>query len=324
MKNKLLVSVFAVGIAALALTSCETKSNVTEVCTDLVKATLHGNAAASGDNPNTARGLVTLTGTTLTIAEYEFPSKDVNDPRLLFRTISFGDGVYEPKKVDTMTYEYGDWMDQNTVFTLLVTPTGGAPYELYYRGDALIAPDGKVYGGNSIDNNARVEKMEKVVTSFPNTDWEADFRGEFVLDSVFRDSIRTRFIPPMTYITDTIQIFDHMDTVSADTTCHFYLAFDRNSTNLNTGHLFRKSVRSTYDRETKQATIVNQDSIEFDFKWYFSSISSDSKFVVVIKNTEQEEEPEELSISKFKLDDAGVPATFVLGGLTYKRPVVQP
>ena len=41
----------------------------------------------------------------------------------------------------------------------------------------------------------------------------------YVLDSVFRDSIRTRFIPPTTFVTDTIKIFDRIDTIPADTLC---------------------------------------------------------------------------------------------------------
>ena len=41
MKNNLLLSVIAVLVAALALTSCEQPSNVTEVCTDMVKQWMH-------------------------------------------------------------------------------------------------------------------------------------------------------------------------------------------------------------------------------------------------------------------------------------------
>lgn len=325
MKNKLLVSVFALGLAAFAFTSCETKSNVTEVCTDLLKGTLHGVAAASGDAPSATRGFVKIDGSTLLLAEYEFPSKDVNDSRLLYREIAFGDGSFAPKKVDTLSYEYGEWQDQNTVFTLLVTPKAGDPYTLKYRGDALIAPDGRAFGGSTSLSSARVEKLEKVIGTFPNTDWEATFRGEFVTDSIFRDSIKVTFIPPMSFKYDTIKVFDHMDTVSADTTCYYKLIFNREpGTFANTGHYYRKQFRSTYDRETKETTIVSEsvNVYEYDFRWMFSDLATDAKFTVQLTNTSQPGvEGEKLSIARYTLDSLGVASEFALGGLTYKRPV---
>ena len=41
MKNKLLVSAFAMAILAFALTSCENKSKVTDVCSDMIKESIH-------------------------------------------------------------------------------------------------------------------------------------------------------------------------------------------------------------------------------------------------------------------------------------------
>ena len=318
MKNKLLVSVFAVAIAALAFTSCETKSDVTGVTTDLLKQTLHGvNAGTSA-----ARGYVKQDGSQLIIAEYEFPSSNVNDPVLLYRTMAFGDGVFVPKKVDTLSYEYGEWQDQGTVFTLLVTPRTGDPYVLKYNGDALIEPNGRVFGGSTAANAARVEKWEKVIATLPNTNWEGEFRGEFVLDSAFRDSIRTTFIPPMTFKKDTIKIFDHMDTVAADTTCLYKLIFNRDADLANTGHYYRKEIRSEYNRETKETTIVSDTVYEYDFRWWFSEVSSEKKFTVQLANTTTPGvEGSKLNISKYELDEAGVAASFLLGGVDYKRPV---
>ena len=319
MKNKLLVSVFAVAIAALAFTSCEPKSDVTAVCTDLVKGTLHGaNAGTSA-----ARGFMQLDGQTLVVAEYEFPSQDVNDPILLHRVIAFGDGTFEPKKVDTLRYEYGEWQSQGTAFTLYVTPKEGAPYVLKYNGDALVEPDGRVYGGSTAANAARVEKWEKVIATLPNTNWEGEFRGEFVLDSAFRDSIRTRFIPPMTFITDTIKIFDHMDTVSADTTCLYKLNFVRDLNTLaNTGHYYQRQRRTSYNRETKETTIISEHVYEYDFRWIFSEVSSEKKFTVQLANTTTPGvEGEKLSISKYELDSVGDASSFLLGGATFTRPV---
>ena len=322
MKNKLLVSVFAMAIATIAFTSCENKSDVTAVTTDLLKQTLHGVRTGT----SAVRGYVKQEGQQLIIAEYEFPSKNVNDPVLLYRTMTFGDGVFEPKKVDTLSYEYGEWQNQGTVFTLLVTPRTGDPFTLKYVGDGFIAPDGRVYGGSTAANAARVEKLEKVINTFPNTDWEATFRDEYVLDSAFRDSIRTRFIPPMTFIKDTIKIFDHMDTVSADTTCYLKYEFKRDVNTLaNTGKFYRKEVRSEYDRATKETKIISEKEYEYNFRWIFSEVSSDKKFTVQLTNTTTPGvEGEKLSVSKYELDEAGVAASFLLGGLDYTRPVVVP
>ena len=323
MKNKLLVSVFAVGIAVFAFTSCETKSNVTEVCTDLLKGSLHGNAATTGDVPSAARGFILLDEQGLHFAEYEFPSKDVNDPVLLYRSIAFGDGLNEPKRVDTLHYEYGEWEAQNTVFTLLVTPKTGDPFVLKYQGDALTGPDGIVYGGTTATNAARVEKLEKVANTFSNTDWEATFRGEFVLDSVFRDSVYWKPFPkPGKW--DTIPWFDHMDTVSADTTCHHKYVFVRDLlTNANTGLYVRKEVRSEYDRVTKETKVISEKVSEYAFRWMISELATDAKFTVQLKKLEiPATEAEKLSISKYALDSLGVASEFTLDGLLYTRPVL--
>ena len=310
MKNKLLVSVFAMAVAAFAFTSCETKSNVTDVCSDMVKESMH----------KTPRSLVQLDGQKLTISEYEFLG-GVNDNRMVYRTIAFGNGVYEPKVVDTLTYQYGEWGEANTSYSLIVTPGRGEAYTLWYKGNAFITPDGRSIGGEGLENAARVEKWEKSIAAFPNTEWEAQFEGEYVMDSVFEDSIRTRFIPPMTFITDTIKVFKgKMDTLNADTTCYFHFSVNRDAAFANTGHFYQKSVRTTYDRETKQTTIVSEIEKEYDCNWYFSDVSSDSKFTIMLQSITPGVEGDKLVISKFKVDDQGKALEFLLGGLTYTAP----
>lgn len=309
MKNKLLVTGFAM-VMAFAFISCENKSDVTGTCEDMVKESIH----------KSPRSLSELKGKTITIAEYDFMG-GVNDNRMLYRIIQFGDSIDTPKRVDTMTYEYGEWNELNTAYSLYVTPRSGSQYTLWYRGNALVAPDGRVYGGEGTSNTARVEKLEKTIASFPNTKWEAMFRDELVMDSVFRDSIR--WIPfPKPGHADTIPWFDHMDTVSADTTCYFYMEFDRDAdTYANTGRFYQRGVRSTYNRGTKQIDTISVDTASYAFRWYFSEVSSDSKFIITLFNTTSEGKDEILNISKYKTDDEGVAKEFLLGGLTYTRPV---
>jgi hypothetical protein len=318
MKNKLLVSAFAVGLAAFALTSCETKSNVTEVCTDMVKETLHKNARSLEQLDEQTQ--------TLTIEEYDFLG-GINDNRLAYRSIAFGNGVAVPKTVDTLTYEYGEWVDHGTAFTLLVTPKVGDPFTMIFKGNAFLMPDKRVFGGDATSNNARVEKWESVINSLPNTAWEATFKGEYVTDSVFRDSIRTTFIPPVTFIIDTIPVFDHLDTVSADTTCYYRWEFKRDLTSQkNTGHLYRKGVRTKYDRATRQETIVKEEEKEFDFEWYFSTVASDAKFSIALNNTTPAGEEQILNITKYayKVQADTTIHEFMLGGLLHTRYVPVP
>ena len=127
----------------------------------------------------------------------------------------------------------------------------------------------------------------------------------------------------MTFITDTIQVFDHMDTVSADTTCYHKYIFERDVNTLaNTGHYYRKEVRSKYDKATNETTIISEKEYEYDFRWMFSDVSSDKKFLVQLANTTTPGvEGEKLSISKYELDSLGVAASLLLGGVDYTRPV---
>lgn len=313
MKNNLLLSVIAVLVAALALTSCEQPSNVTEVCTDMVKQSMH----------KSARSLAQFDSTTLTLAFYEYEFLGgVDDNRLAYRTIGFGHGFDQPKKVDTLTYEYGEWGEGNTSFSLYVTPPAGEPYTLWYEGNAFITPDGKKIGGDGMNVLARVEKWEEVLASFPNNEWEGTYRAEFVTDSIFRDSIKAIFIPPMTFLYDTIKVFDKLDTVSADTSCYYRFELKRDPvTFANTGHFYKKSVRSTFDRETRTETIVSEAVTEYDCVWSFADVSSDAKFVVLLQNANDEKQKEQMSISKYKTDEAGKAIEFLLGGVKYKHPV---
>lgn len=310
MKNKLLVSVFAVAIAIFAFTSCETKSpSVTDVCTDMIQESLH----------KTPRSLTQLDGQVLSVEEYEFAG-GVNDNRLIYRSLVFGNGAYSPKSVDTLLYTYGEWQEHNTQFTLNVTPKTGDPYVLIYRGNALITPDGKVIGGEATDNVARVEKYEKVIGCLPNTKWEGLFEGEYVLDSVFRDSIRTIFIPPMTFKTDTIKIFDRMDTVSADTSCYYTLEFNRNATSFaNTGHYYQKEVRSKYDKKTRVCDTISVKVKEYDSSWSFASFSSDSRFVIGFLSATAGVEGDQISISKFVMNDPNKPDGLLYNGASFHR-----
>jgi len=310
MKNKLLVSVFAVALAGIAFTSCEQKSKVTDVCTDMIAESMH----------KSARSLVQLDGQKLTISEYEFLG-GVKDNRLVYRTISFGHNVYEAKRVDSLTYEYGQWAENNTAYSLLVTPRSGEPYTLWFKGNAFVTPDGRKIGGEGLDNAARVEKWERVLGTFPNSDWEAEFADELVVDSVFEDSVKVTIIPPMTFKYDTIKVFKgKMDTLSADTTCYIRFELYHNpATFANTGHFYKKSVRSKYDRKTETVEILSETEKDYDCTWCFADVSSDSKFVIRLQSTTPGVEGDDLSISKYKLDDAGEPAEFLLSGMTFTR-----
>ena len=309
MKNKLLVSAFAVAIALVAFTSCENKSDVTAVCSDLIKESLH----------SSPRSLVKLGEHSISIEEYEFVG-GVNDNRLLYRTIEFGDGLNTSKKVDTLIYTYGEWQEHNTQYTINVTPANGDPYTLIYRGNAFITPEGRAIGGEATDNVARVEKLDKVISNLPNTKWEGFFEDEYVLDSIFRDSIRVSFIPPMTFIYDTIQVFERMDTVSSDTTCYYLIDFNRDaSTFANTGHYYRKEVRTKYDKATRTCDTLSVTIKEYDSNWFIDGFSSDSRFSIGFLSVTPGTIGDPLSISKFVMNDASKPDGFLYNGATFHR-----
>ena len=112
-----------------------------------------------------------------------------------------------------------------------------------------------------------------------------------------------------------------MDTLSADTMCFFRFEVNRNaSTKANTGHFYQRSIRSTYDRDTKDTTIVSDIIKEYDCTWFFSDVSSDAKFTIIMDSGSKTLGADELKISKYKTDDAGKAVEFLLGGLTFTRP----
>ena len=320
MKNKLLVTLFAVVAVSLAFTSCKPKSDAKDVCDDLLKTSLH----------KSPRSLLQLKGETLTIKEFEFASANVNDNRIIYREISFGNGVDQTKKVLNLTYEYGDWNDNNTGYSLTFNPA--TPYaSAWYSGNSFITPDGLAFGGEGNANTARVEKWEKTLSTFLNTKWKGVFEDELVLDSVMRDSIRTRYIPSTaSFVFDTIKIWTgKMDTLNRDTTCTYEFEFNRDaSTFANTGTFSRTSVRSKYDRATKTADTISMEVEKYNYEWFFSEVSSDSKFKIVVVDPDTKEQKDILDISKYKYeekqDTTTVPPTvkrtreFLRGGLTYK------
>jgi hypothetical protein len=320
MKNKLLVTLFAVVAVSLAFTSCKPKSDAKDVCDDLLKTSLH----------KSPRSLLQLKGETLTIKEFEFASANVNDNRIIYREISFGNGVDQTKKVLNLTYEYGDWNDNNTGYSISFNPA--TPYaSAWYSGNSFITPDGLAFGGEGNANTARVEKWEKTLSTFLNTKWKGVFEDELVLDSVMRDSIRTRYIPSTaSFVFDTIKIWTgKMDTLNRDTTCTYEFEFNRDaSTFANTGTFSRTSVRSKYDRATKTADTISMEVEKYNYEWFFSEVSSDSKFKIVVVDPDTKEQKDILDISKYKYeekqDTTTVPPTvkrtreFLRGGLTYK------
>jgi len=309
MKNKLLVSVFAVVVAVFAFTSCEQKSDVMGVCSDLVKESLH----------STPRSLVVLENKSLSIVEYEFAG-GVDDNRLLYRTIAFGDGSFSPKKVDTLLYTYGEWEEHNTQYYLTVTPKEGEPFKLIYKANSLIAPGARPVGGEASDNVARVEKLEKVVNNLPNTKWEGLYEGEYVLDSVFRDSIRSIFIPPMTFKEDTIKVFDRMDTVGADTSCYYMIEFNRDATTFaNTGHYYRKEIRTKYDKVNRVIDTISVKLKEYDGNWFIDGFTSDSRFSIGFLSSTPDVLGDPMNITKFVMDDASKPDGFLYNGATFHR-----
>ncbi len=298
--------------AAVALVSCKEESDVQDVCSDMVKTSMHKSTRSLLEEDKDAQKL--------TVSEYEFLG-NVDDNRMVYRIMTWGNGVFEAKHVDTLTYEYGQWAPDNTSFTLIVTPANDAPFTLTYSGNAFIEPNGRTFGGPSTDNIARVEKWESVLATLPNSEWEGTFRDEYEADSIYEDSL---YIRPIVFITDTIKVFKgKMDTLNADTTCYYKITLNRDETTLaNTCHFYQKQVRSKYNRETGEADVLEEHIKEYDGTWYFSAVSSDKRFVLVLVSSTPDVEGNTLSISQYKLDAAGNPDEFLLGGVTYRHPVV--
>ena len=79
-----------------------------------------------------------------------------------------------------------------------------------------------------------------------------------------------------------------------------------------------KSARTKYNRATKTADTISSYVKEFDYNWFFSYVASGAKFTVALQNVIPGVEGRELSISKYKLDEAGKAAEFLLDDVTFK------
>lgn len=165
-----------------------------------------------------------------------------------------------------------------------------------------------------------------------NTDWEATFRDKYEVDSVFRDSIY-KHMSHGKIVRDTIKVFDHLDTLCADTTACYYVKLNRDSAYKNTGFFSLTEFHVKYDSVSKTNDTSDIKIKEYDFEWYFSEVSSDAKFKIILKDASTGEAKDTLDISKYKyetkVDTTTVPPTtkvtheFLRGGLMYKRPAVN-
>jgi len=159
------------------------------------------------------------------------------------------------------------------------------------------------------------------LNNFLNTDWEGVLEENIVLDSVMMDSVYKYRVGGKTYY-DTIKVWTgEMATTFADSTVYTFDVKRDASSLANTGHYVKKFKRYNYNKETKEKTFLGDSIIkEYDYTWYFSEVSSDSKFSITLKSTTSGVEGDVLGISKYKLDTLGAAAEFLLDGVTYKRP----
>lgn len=311
MKNNRLLYACVVAALAGVFTSCEPKSNVMDICGDLLKETMY---------KSPARSMMKVDGLTTYFEEYELVGGQ-KEQKMVRRTLTFGDKVYVPQQDENLSFQYGEWGDKNTSFSLYVTPETSAPYTLWYQNNAFKTPAGTIIGGDGTNLSARIERMESTMKIFPNTEWAGEFKGEFVLDSAFKDSVYNVPIPfPPFFKQETKRVFaGRMDTVSADTTCRFELVVNRDPVSFeNTGVYTKVSCRWTYDRDAKAAKLVSKDSVTIDYHWTISDFTSPSKFTVLIQDNTSEEQSS-LSISKFDMEKT---KSLLLGGVTYK--LVEP
>ena len=288
MKNKLLVSAFAMAFVALAFTSCKEKVDFDAICDGISNQTVQGIFSGAS-----------LYGDSLFVTEYNF----LKDGTAEFDVMVFGDGIYKaPQKTKFSSWEFGEYNNQNLGRYIILHPAdGGAPRKVNFI-RAAIEEDGLPIMG---DKNDKITEMTTVQESVLGKKWAGSDTVFFKIDTVVNvlklDTVlrRTGYKKDEdgNIMRDSLgypiweYVVDHIDTTITPTKMKWPIApksinvrrieINRDSTSLtNTGKWYM--MNKEYEINDKRVTTLKVDTMaSYDFHWNYLSFKSSSAFSIV-------------------------------------------
>ena len=274
MKNKLLVSAFAMAFVALAFTSCKEKVDFDAICDGISNQTVQGIFSGAS-----------LYGDSLFVTEYNFKK----DGTVEFVGMVTGDGIYKaPIKAQFSSWEFGEYNNQKLGRYIILHPADGSEARKVNFIRAAIEEDGLPIMG---DKNDKVTDLPKTETAITGKKWHGNDTTFYKIDTIMNvmqvDSIVYKHKEGKKYVIDSV----HYDTtyiqtkmkwaVGPKTIAERRIELNRNETTLeNTGKWYMVEKAYEYDKNRNPKQVLDTIS-SYDFHWTFVSYASTAAFSIV-------------------------------------------
>ena len=291
MKNKLLVSVFAVALVALSFSSCKEKTDFDAIVDQLSSETLKGYFSGSAAD---AQDLV------MHIAQYQFLESD----SVLRTVLAIGDGVNNtPTTRKFASWSFGEFNNggKGRYITLNPGNEGGDPLVVNFinggiveenQPDALDKNDkindlipaqdkmiGKKWYGNdtswfTVDTVITVIQYDTTYTYKPKRDPETgqivrDEEGHIIYEQTIKDITEKEVEKKVKQkVTPTKVDIRQLELVRDPETF------------VNTGKWYLKTEAYNVDKKTRQSETILDSLSTYEFHWSFDNFASSTSFVI--------------------------------------------
>lgn len=301
MKNKLLVSVFAVALVALSFSSCKEKTDFDAIVNQLSKETLKGYFSGSEADS------VDLV---MRIAQYQFLESD----SVLRTVLAIGDGVnVEPATRKFASWSFGEYNTGGKGRYIILNPgneegeplkvnfiNGGiveenqpAALDINNKVNDLIPSQDKMIGKKWYGNDTTWFRVDTMIIEIQyDTTYTYKPKKDPVTGKTMRDSLG-HIIYEQT-IKDIIEkevekkVKKNVSPTKVDIR-QFELVRDPN-TFVNTGKWYLKAEEYKVDKTTRHSETILDSLSTYDFHWSFEEFSTPTNFVIKARQANGKEE----------------------------------
>lgn len=311
MKNKLLVSVFAMALVGLSFTSCKEKVDVDAIVDQISRETLSGYFSGSAADPS---DLV------MRIAQYEF----LNGDTVLRTVLAIGDGVNgQPATRKFASWSFGEFNNGGMGRYLTLNPgdEGGEPLVVNFINGGIVE-EGQP---EALDQNNKVKDFIPAQDNMVGKNWYANDTVWFTVDTTVTqiqyDTIYT-YKPKKDPVTGKTMRDEEGHIIYEQTIKEIkekevpvkmkkkvaptkvdirqlVLARDP-QTFANTGTWYLKTEAYSVDKTTRKSETLVDSLSTYSFHWSFDSFASSSAFVIKARQDGGKDELFEISYDAAK------------------------